>query len=101
MIDNEALEQIVQRVIAGLQDCVRRPYLTPPQIAKLLGVKQQKVTAWIEKGELEASNVATSGKRWRVSQDSLDSFLRRRQAVPPVVAKRKRRQTDGDVIAFY
>jgi excisionase family DNA binding protein len=80
-------------------------WLSPPEIAELLGIDDAKVVAWIRAGELKASNVAAkaAGKRarWRISQLSLDEFLARREAVPTIKPIRKRRQRSDDVIPFF
>jgi excisionase family DNA binding protein len=67
--------------------------LSPPQIAKMLGVKSDTVRGWIEDGKLTAANVAKSGKKkqWKVKRDDLDAFLERRQpeTQPPKKPKAK------------
>lgn len=78
---------------------------TPPQVAKLLLVKPGKVVGWIDSGELEAFNVANAGSkrpRWRITQEALDDFLRRRASRPasPKPARRRQRRTP-DVIEFF
>ncbi|MGH7137562.1 MAG: helix-turn-helix domain-containing protein, partial [Pirellulales bacterium] len=60
-------------------------WLTPPQLAKQLGVQAEKVLGWIRSGELRAVNVADrAGRRprWRISAETIEEFLRRREAVP-------------------
>lgn len=55
-----------------------RPYLSPPEVAELLGVAAEKVCGWIHSGELRATNVATSpgGRpRYRVHRADLEAFL--------------------------
>ena len=70
------------------------PALTPPAIAKLLGVDVHRVLAWIRKGELLASNVGDGAKRprWRVMPGDLADFLRRRRATPAAKAARPRKK---------
>ncbi len=66
---------------------------TPPTIAKLLGIKVDKVHAWIRAGELKAVNVAQkrSGRpRWRVLDEQLQDFLRSRESVKPPPRRRRR-----------
>ena len=59
-------------------------WLTPPQLAKQLGVDAQKVLGWIRSGELRAVNVAERAclrPRWRISAEAIEEFLRRREAI--------------------
>ena len=52
--------------------------LTPPEIAKRLGIKADKVLTWIRSGELRAFNVATkqSGRPlWRIRLADLESWI--------------------------
>jgi len=79
-------------------------WLTPPQVAKLLGIDAGKVVAWIRRGELNASNVALDprGKpRWRIAPEALQEFLLRRKAVAPPPPRPRRRKRAADVIEFY
>lgn len=76
------------------------PFLTPPQVARLLAVRQGKVLTWIARGELRASNVAdrASGRpRWRIARADLDAFLARRacQAAPAIRRRRKAERPAG------
>ena len=71
---------------------------TPPEIAKLMGVKSDTVRAWISAGHLEAINLADPGSsrpRWRVMPEALDAFLQSRSsrltATPE--SRRRRRKT--------
>jgi hypothetical protein len=69
-------------------------YLTPPVIARQLGVKSGKVIGWIKKGELFASNCAAdrAGRpRWKVSRSSLNQFLEARGNRKPIKATRRRK----------
>lgn len=70
-------------------------WLTPPQLAKQLGVDSQKVLTWIRNGELRAVNVAerlTMRPRWRISSAALEEFLRRRESSPPVTPQESYRR---------
>lgn len=61
-------------------------YLTPPEIAKLLRVRGDKVLAWIRSGQLVAFNVAekVNGRpKYRVARGELEAFIQRRAVVPP------------------
>ena len=80
-------------------------YLSPPQVAKLLGVKPAKVLAWIKRGELRAHNVADSRSgrpRWRVSREALDAFLAARSCRPSdQVARPRRKRRPTELIEFF
>jgi hypothetical protein len=72
-------------------------WLTPPQVAKMMGVKPDKVLHWIHAGILPAINVATKeGGRpqYAVTPTGLDIFTTRRSTRPPVKVKRARRQPE-------
>lgn len=66
-------------------------YLTPPQIAKLLKVRREKIVAWIKAGKLRAIDVAEGGSRnlYRVSQAALDDFEKSREVTPPLPQRRQ------------
>jgi len=68
-------------------------HYTPPQIAKELGVNNDKVLAWIHAGELSAINVATSPHalkpRYRVSDEALQEFKQRRAVTTHKVPRKK------------
>ena len=69
------------------------PFMTPPEVAKLLRVSPEKVLGWIRRAELKAINVSSSMRpRYRVSQESLDDFLEARAVQPPVRHVRQNRQ---------
>ncbi len=66
---------------------------TPPTVAKMLGIKVDKVHAWIHAGELKAVNVAQkrSGRpRWRIMDEQLQEFLRSRQNAKPTPRRRRK-----------
>ena len=79
--------------------------LSPPQIARRLGIKASKVIAWINRGELVASNVAASSAgrpRWRISLESLNAFLQARASKPPAAQRRARRKPKmGGVTEYF
>ena len=69
-------------------------FLSPPKLAKLLGVGESKVLHWIKSGVLPAFNLATGqlGRpRYRVAPDALQSFLESRKASPPLPAPATKR----------
>ncbi|MCY2988508.1 MAG: helix-turn-helix domain-containing protein [Planctomycetota bacterium] len=79
-------------------------WLTPPQIARELAIRESKIAAWIRSGELTACNIAehVGGKpRWRIRRTDLEAFLLRRQSQAPVVPIRRRRKPDPDTIQFF
>lgn len=88
----------------------RRPVMnicefwTPPKLAKHWRVSVNKILYWIDAGELVAINMAanTDGKhpRWRISQEAVETFERRRSAVEPA-KKRKRRPFERRAIPHY
>ena len=60
------------------------PYLTPPEIAKLLRVSSEKVLDWIREAELRAINVSEGFRpRYRIRREDFDLFLRSREVQPP------------------
>jgi hypothetical protein len=83
--------------------CERRARgLTVADVARRYRVGEDKVRAWIRKGELQAINTAAvlCGKpRWVILPDALVAFERVRQGgPPPKPAQRRRRQT---LIDYY
>lgn len=69
-------------------------FLTPPQIAKLLGVGVDKVAAFIERGELVAVNTSLTGgrPRWKVEPEALRRFLDGRSNRPKPAKPIRRRE---------
>jgi Helix-turn-helix domain len=66
--------------------------ITPPALARRLGVNVHRVLAWIKGGQLAAVNVGDGSRpRWRIMPDSLELFLASRSARPtPKVARRRK-----------
>jgi len=72
-----------------------KPYLMPPEIAKLLRVSSEKVLGWIRKAELKAINVSEGHRpRYRVRREDLDLFLRSREVQPPAPRTRRNHRMD-------
>ena len=74
-------------------DATSPKWVTPPQFARQLGVSAEKVLLWIRNGELRAVNVADrlAGRpRWRLSPESIEEFLRRRQSTVPTPPRIRR-----------
>ncbi len=80
-------------------------FLTPPQVAKRLGVGPDKIIGWLLAGELRGINVAakTSGRpRYRISEEAVDDFLKKRSAsVRPEIPRRRRRRQPAGVTQFF
>ncbi|MGD0899210.1 MAG: helix-turn-helix domain-containing protein [Thermoguttaceae bacterium] len=77
--------------------------MSPPAIAKHLGIKADKVLTWIRSGELRAFNVATKqGGRplWRIKPVDLETFIAKRSTTPPL-PKPARSRLPAGVIEFY
>ncbi|MEM6852908.1 MAG: helix-turn-helix domain-containing protein [Planctomycetota bacterium] len=67
--------------------------LTPPQVARMMGVNCGKVGTWINTGELEAYNVSAGKRpRWRVTLEAIEAFRRRRSNTPTQPKPTRRRQ---------
>ena len=69
-------------------------YLTPPAIARLLGVKASKIVRWCNSGEISAVNVAAdrAGRpRWKISRESFEQFLATRGNRKPMKVTRRRK----------
>jgi excisionase family DNA binding protein len=79
--------------------------VTPPQLAKELGVEAEKVLRWIKAGELRAVNTATrpNGKRprWRISRDAIADFERRRASKATRRPPRPKRQPENDSRDYF
>jgi excisionase family DNA binding protein len=78
----------------------KNDWLSPPQVAKMLGVKGDTVRHWIHSGQLPAVNVAKKeGGRpqFAVTPAGLDIFATRRSTRPPVKQKRARPKSPGKV----
>lgn len=86
----------------------QRRNLTPPEVAKRLGVSVKKIIAWIRNGELRAMNLANSDcsrPRYRVPLEALEAFEKSRLVVPdddePTVRRVRRRATNDEVNRFF
>jgi hypothetical protein len=81
-----------------------KPWLTPPQLAEEWSVDCKKVLAFIATGELVAVNFAQRSNerpRWKVSRESIDQFLSRRQSRPPAPRAIRSRKKAANVVEFY
>lgn len=51
-------------------------FLTPPQVARMLGTDCNRVLLWIRSGALKASNLSEGDRpRWKIGPDDLQRFL--------------------------
>lgn len=78
--------------------------LTPPQVAEQLGVSPDKIRAWIDKGELDATNVAAAGSsrpRYRIGPEDLAKFQMKRRKVKPPPKPPRRPKKDPNVTEFF
>lgn len=70
-------------------------FLTPPEIAKLLRVRESKVLGWIRSGRLPAINVSDGQRpRYRVRRADLDAFLAGQVVVPVSRPVRRERRPE-------
>jgi excisionase family DNA binding protein len=80
-------------------------YLTPPQVARVLGVSKEHVIKFISNGELRAVNTSLKDRpRWKVSPEDFQAFVNRRsnQAVEMQPARQpKNRRCSGETIKQY
>ena len=70
-------------------------YMTPRQVADILGVNCTKVGHFIDSGELSAINVAAkrNGRpRWKISPESLKQFEASRSNSKPAPLRHVRRE---------
>jgi excisionase family DNA binding protein len=60
---------------------MKESMLTIPQVAETLAVSTKTVRRLIDRGELTPTNIGLGEQRprWRITQRSLDNFLRRRR----------------------
>jgi excisionase family DNA binding protein len=78
--------------------------LTPPQLARRLGVGTDKVLNWIRTGELRAINGATkpNGRpRYLVDIEDLEAFENRRAVTPRRVAATRTETSSSDVTKYF
>jgi predicted site-specific integrase-resolvase len=67
-------------------------FLTPPQVARILGTDAGRVLTWIRSGALKAANLSEGDRpRWKINPDDLQRFLDTRSNQPRQ-AKRAHRE---------
>ena len=71
-------------------------FLTPPQVAKILGVSADHVVKFIGRNELRAVNTSLSPRpRWKVDPAELQAFiLRRSNGEPTAIPSRRRKRQE-------
>lgn len=71
-------------------------YLTPPQVAKRLGVNPGKIAGFIKSGQIAAIDVSLnpgSGRpRWRITPEALADFEASRSNKPTTTRPKPRRR---------
>jgi len=68
-------------------------WLTPPAIARQLGVTNDKVLSWIRSGRLKAVNLSDGDRpRWKISPADLQVFLDTRSNQVSTKPPRTRRE---------
>lgn len=83
----------------------QKKYLSPNEIAEVLGISADKVIDLIRAGKLKAINVATGDKRarYRVAPEDFQAFLEQ-QAVKPkanIVPTQRRRKAKLEKVTRY
>lgn len=82
-----------------------RTKLTPPMVARMWGVKCQKVLTWIRSGELRAINVASRREgrpRYLIDIQDLALFERSREVCPkPVVQHIRKSQRPTNIMEYF
>jgi len=77
---------------------------TPPEVARRLRVKADKIIRWIRSGELRAIDVSTHAgigrPRFRIELADLLAFEAKRE-VKPRVKTHRRRKPDSEIIEFF
>ncbi|NLY00955.1 MAG: helix-turn-helix domain-containing protein [Rhodopirellula sp.] len=70
----------------------RPAYLTPPEVARLLRMRQATVVSWIRSGRLPAIDISEGRRpRYRISTQALDEYLAGRAVTPPTRPARRER----------
>ena len=79
-------------------------YYTPPQLAKLWGIKPGSVLGFIRSGELRAFDISSKpgvGRpRWKISLDSIIEFQNRRSLQKQSKPIRRRKRKTDDIFYF-
>ncbi len=73
-------------------------------LCDLFSVGEHTVLSWIRSGQIRAINVSRkqSGRpKWRITADSLDSFVKARTPTPPPPRASRRKRPGDAIITFY
>jgi excisionase family DNA binding protein len=97
-------QHVLAEALAAL--AVKPTSLTPPEVAKRLGVSPDAVRGWIRSGELKATNTADPKKsrpRFRIEPDAVKAFQERRAAkiAPAAPIRRRRREACKLTVTRY
>jgi hypothetical protein len=77
--------------------------LTPPKIAKMLGISQRKVLHWINTKILAAEDYSDGNirPRWYVKRTDLEAFLATRRNCPAPKPTRRPAPVDAGVTEYF
>lgn len=81
-----------------------RRYMTPPQIARELGVNTDRVLAMIRRGEMRAIDVrepTSTRPRYRIAPEWLEAWLQARTVPPPEPAPVRRTRRPPTAKQYY
>ena len=73
---------------------IETEWLTPPQVAQVMGVNPTTVRGWIRCGKLPA---VKSGRAYRVKRTDVDALRETKTPPPP----KKRRKTDISITRYF
>ena len=68
------IDELAEAIARRIAPRVMCEHLSPEDVAKLLNVSDKHVRNLIATGELEAVNIGTTKKLWRVSAEHLERF---------------------------
>jgi excisionase family DNA binding protein len=105
MLAHVAIFTLERTWTACFQYLMIAAYLSPPAVARLLGISPDKVRNWCASGELKAANLAEnqSGQRcrYRISPEALEAFLKRRSTPPQKQQRPRPRKPQPSVTEYY
>ena len=107
-----AVKSRIKELIEAVRDHIAQtsshalpPTFSPGELAKNLGITQDKVLNWIRSGKLEAIDVSQDQQgrpRYRIDADAIARFKAARQpAPPPKIERRKKKRSMEGIIQFY
>jgi hypothetical protein len=77
-------------------------WLTPPAIAKTLGVDPHRVLGWIRAGKLAAVDLSDGTRpRYRVAPEALEAYLESRAVVAPTHRVNRRQPQSPNIKKFF